>query len=110
MTTAAQTIEEATAAPAVGALLDRKVRRYPLDVQNCSGYDGYCCMSKGHHGLDDFKAAALAWWGEDMSRWDGPRHEWWRAVPDRSGEYRVIFHPAKPGARGAFPATVMDYY
>lgn len=85
-------------------------RRYPLDVHDCSGDDGNACYSKGHHDREAFKAAALAWFGEDMSAWDGPRHEWWRVVPDHTGEYRCVFHEAKPGTRGAFPVTVMDRY
>lgn len=27
-----------------------------------------------------------------------------------SWDYKCLYHPAKPGARGAFPVTVMDHY
>lgn len=101
--------DEAAVPPAPLGQVERGVRRYPLDVCDCSGDDGSACYSKGHHDSEAFKAAALAWHGGDMSQWDGPRHEWWRVIPG-DGEYRCVFHEAKPGSRGAFPVTVMDWY
>ena len=95
---------------AVAGPLERRVRRYALDVHDCSSDDGNACYSKGHHDSAAFKVAALAWFGEDMSLWDGPRYEWWRVIPDHTGEYMSVFHEAKAGARGAFPVTVMDRY
>ncbi|MEN9376006.1 MAG: hypothetical protein RL710_1163 [Pseudomonadota bacterium] len=90
--------------------VERPVKQYPLDLQNCSGDDGPGVMSKGHHDFEKFKAEAVIWWVESLDGWDGPRHEWWRVVPDQTGDYKCLYHPAKPGARGAFPVTVMDHY
>jgi len=85
-------------------------KRYPLDVCHFSSDDGEHCYSKGHHDSEAFKAASQELLGNDMSNWDGPEYEWWRMVPDPTGEYRCLVHEAKPGARGAFPVTVMSLY
>lgn len=94
--------------PAVACPVERRVRCYPLDVQNCSGDDGYAVMSKGHHDPAAFVAAAREWWGEELEGWEPPQHVWWRVVPDQTGEYHCNYHPAEPFSRGAFPATVME--
>ena len=51
---------------------------------------------------------------ERLEKWNGGplegrcgkvRHGWHRTVPDSTGEYRCLMHPAKPHARGAYPTT-----
>ena len=96
--------------PAGQGRLDVWVGRYPLDVSHCMTDGGAYCMSKGHHDAGAFLAEVRQALGdEDLSDWGEPRHEWWRVVPDVTEEYRRLFHPARPGSRGAFPVTVIDY-
>ncbi len=100
-----------TNSPAVVAPLEAPVRPYPLDVCNCSGEDHNALMSKGHHDLAAFKAAAREYWGEAIDHWEAPRHLWWRVVPAPHGsDYKHYYADAKPHSRGAFPATVMESY
>ncbi len=97
-------------APIAAGPLEAFVRPYPLEIQNCSGDDCATLMSKGHHDPAAFKAAAEAYWGEPLNGFDQPMHMWWRAVPDRSGDYRYMYHEAKPGSRGAFPVTTITQW
>ncbi len=90
--------------------LDITVRGYPLDIQNCSGDDCQTLMSKGHHDAAAFLAAAEEHWGAPLNGFDKPMHDWWRATPDSTGEYKFMYHPAKPGSRGAFPVTVITQW
>ena len=84
----------------------RKV--YPLDVACLYTDDCRVLMSKGHHEEAAFRAACEAWNdGETLNGWGKVRHVWQRNVPDRSGEYTMLAIPAKPHARGAYPATTI---
>ena len=83
------------------------MRDYPLDIRSCGGGECDALMSKGHHDDNVFLAAALSEWGEPLEGFDAPCRTWWRVVPDSTGEYAAIYHEAKPGARGAFPVTVI---
>ena len=78
-------------------------KRYPLCVENV-GEDTYILMSKGHHDVHEFMRAVRAegyTWPLGM-----PTHEWMRAIPaPKDSDYRCLYVEAKPGARGAFPAT-----
>lgn len=85
------------------------MRQHPLDVGDFSNDDSCGCVSKGHHDPAAFLSAARECWGGDLSGWGDPRHIWLRAVPGRGG-YRSYYIPAKAGARGAFPATVMEEF
>lgn len=88
-------------------------RQYPLDVHPAQDDD--CCYgfySKGHnHSADAFRAAVCAYTGEADDAYDSCQIAliWWRAVPDGSGEYSVLYHQAKAGSRGAFPVMLMEY-
>lgn len=97
-------------APIVQGPIDVHVRHYPLEIQNCSGEDGTTLMSKGHHDPEAFRVAAEAYFGEPLKGFDQPMHGWWRTVPDQSGNYRFMYHEAKPGSRGAFPATTISQW
>lgn len=77
----------------------------PLLIKNCSGDDVPVLMSKGHHDNKPFLAAARTYWGEPLKGWDGPYRSWWRAAPDSTGDYRCMYHEAKPNSRGAFAVT-----
>ena len=44
------------------APLERRVRRYPLDVEGGQSDEGAYCMSKGHHDKAAFLAEARIWW------------------------------------------------
>ena len=88
---------------AVGARLDAPVRHYPLNVENV-GEDTYILMSRGHHDVHEFMRAVRA----DGYTWPlgMPTHEWMRAIPAPANSgYRCLYVEAKPGSRGAFPAT-----
>lgn len=87
---------------AVGAPLERHVRRYPLDVENV-GEDTYILMSKGHHDVHEFMRAVRADYSWPLGM---PTHEWMRTIPAPANSgYSCLYVKAKPGARGAFPAT-----
>lgn len=91
-----------TSRPVVGRL-EASVRRYPLSVENV-GEDTYILMSRGHHDVHEFMRAVRA----DGYTWPlgMPTHEWMRAIPAPNGSgFRCLYVEAKPGARGAFPAT-----
>lgn len=76
--------------------------RYPLSVENV-GEDTYILMSKGHHDVHKFMRAVRADYQWPLGM---PTHEWMRAIPAPKGSgYRCLYVEAKPGARGAFPAT-----
>ncbi len=96
-----------TTQPAVTGPVEPTVRRYPLDV--CVLYTDDCktLMSKGHHDAATFLAECEAWNGGQLGGWGKVRHGWHRSVPDSSGEYRMLIHPAKPHARGAYPTTTI---
>lgn len=82
--------------------VERRVRRYPLDVENV-GEDTYILMSKGHHDVHEFMRAVRAGYSWPLGM---PTHEWMRAIPAPANSgYRCLYVEAKPGARGAFPAT-----
>jgi len=84
------------------APLERQVRRYPLDVENV-GEDTYILMSKGHHDVHEFMRAVRADYSWPLGM---PTHEWMRAIPAPANSgYRCLYVEAKPGSRGAFPAT-----
>ena len=77
-------------------------RHYPLSVENV-GEDTYILMSKGHHDVHEFMRAVRADYQWPLGM---PTHEWMRAIPaPRGSGYRCLYVEAKPGARGAFPAT-----
>lgn len=78
-----------------------------IKIENCSSEDVVILMARGHVPKTPFKAAARAHWGEPLRGFDDPSHEWWRATPDPTGEYRVRYHDAEPHSRGAFAVTVM---
>ena len=87
---------------AVWAPVEPTVRRYPLDVENV-GEDTYILMSKGHHDVHEFMRAVRADYSWPLGM---PTHEWMRAIPAPANSgYRCLYVEAKPGARGAFPAT-----
>lgn len=82
-----------------------------LNIVCCSGEDSECYMSKGHHHFADFLKAAEEHLGEKPNGFDGPTHEWWRAIPaPRGSDYKFHYHPAKAGERGAFRVTVISRY
>lgn len=83
------------------------IKVYPLDIRDCSGDDSRTLMSKGHHSTTAFLVAAREYWGESLYGFDAPSTGWWRAVPDKSGDYKFMYHEAVPHSRGAFPVTVM---
>ena len=92
---------------AVGAPFARQVMRYPLCVVCLYTDDCKVLMSKGHQEQAAFLAACEAWHGSPLTGWGKVRHVWQRNVPDRRGEYTVLAIPAKPHARGAYPATTI---
>jgi hypothetical protein len=91
----------------VGSPVDRVVRPYPLDLVCLHSDECRTLMSKGHHDEAAFRAACVEWNGGELEGWGRVRHGWHRTIPDASGEYRTLMHPAKPGARGAYPTTCM---
>ena len=87
---------------AVGGPVDCPVGRYPLNVENV-GEDTYILMSKGHHDVHEFMRAVRADYSWPLGM---PTHEWMRAIPAPANSgYRCLYVEAKPGSRGAFPAT-----
>lgn len=90
--------------------LEAIVRRYPLEIHALNGDDCATLMSKGHHDADAFMAAAKEHWGAPLKGFDKLMHDWWRAIPDSTGDYRFMYHPAKPGTRGAFPVTAITQW
>jgi len=77
-------------------------KQYPIEIES-TGDDGW--FSKGHHDPAQFCADAERYWGYRFHPQD-VTHEWWRCVPDSTGEYTYLYWPAKPHSRGAFPVTV----
>ena len=98
--------ENTTTPPAAGPV-DRRVRRYPLDVQCLHTDDTKTLMSKGHQDPAEFMAACEEWYGGPLKGWGKVRHGWGRTVPDSTGEYQFLMLQAKPHARGAYPTTTV---
>lgn len=79
---------------------------YPLAVVFVYSSGRTTLISKGHHDPAAFMEAVEKWNGGPLEgRWGNVRHGWHRTVPDSTGEYRYLVHPAKPHARGAYPTT-----
>ncbi len=70
--------------------------------------DTECYMSKGHQDFKSFMDSMREYGFDELGDWSAPSHQWWRTVPDRSGEYNVVYVLAEPHSRGAFPVTVME--
>ena len=101
-----QPVRNADELPAVGTPVARSVGRHPLDVVCLYSDDCKTLMSKGHHDPAAFLAEVEKWNGGPLEgRFGKVRHGWHRTVPDSTGEYRCVMHPAKPHARGAYPTT-----
>lgn len=82
-------------------------RTYSLELVCLYTDDTKTLMSKGHQDPAKFMAACEEWHGGELKGWGKVRHGWWRNVPCRTGEYTMMFHHAKPHARGAYPATTI---
>jgi len=78
-----------------------------IKIEQCGGDDCVCLMARGHVPLSEFKRAARAYWCEPLRGFEAPAHMWWRAVPDRTGEYKARYYEATAGSRGAFQVTAM---
>jgi hypothetical protein len=80
--------------------------KYPLDVESV-GEDTYIVMSRGHHDLEEFMAAAV----ESRPSWclGGPVHVWVKTTPGH-GTHDRLYNFVKQGARGAWPATYCFEY
>lgn len=87
--------------------VERPVGRYPMDLQCLYTDDTKTLMTKGHHNPDDFMKACELWNGGPLEGWGKVRHGWGRTVPDSTGEYQFLMHPATPHARGAYPTTTI---
>jgi hypothetical protein len=88
------------------------MKTYPLEIEELREFEGghMGWWSKGHHDPTDFLSYASLVAGEILDvdvRF--VRHEWWRCVPiGVAGEHFTLTVAAKPGARGAFPVTVVE--
>lgn len=87
--------------------VDRGVRRHPLAVKVLHTDECAILMSKGHHDSAAFLDACAGWNGGDLVGWGAVKHGWFRNVPDSTGEFQWLMHPATPHARGAYPATTV---
>lgn len=81
------------------------MKAYAINIE-C--HDGEV-MSKGHHAAADFAAAALEQEEIVVDPCD-VRYDWERCIPDSTGEFLYLRHPAKEGSRGAFPVTLALRY
>lgn len=82
-------------------------KAYPLSVSWLgSDSDWFKFISKGHHDFKAFMDQARGEDEHDAAMVKFIAHDWLRVVPDATGEYPSFYHPAKPGARGAFPVTI----
>jgi hypothetical protein len=76
-----------------------------MDLNYCSGEDGYAYYAKGHVPFDDFMTQIKAETDEtDAIRDELPTHAWKRVARDFQEAHAVLID-AKPKARGAFPVT-----
>ena len=79
---------------------------------DCGELMGYYC--RGHVPRYEFAQAANHGSGADPTydnRWvdhEKASHRWWRCVPIAGDPGMTMFHPAKPGERGAFAVTVCE--
>lgn len=82
-------------------------RTYPLEVESVGGCTNIV-MSKGHHDFAEFMREAV----KEYPGWflGGPVHRWVKPVPDRSGQYSMLYVFVPEGTRGAYPATYCDEY
>ena len=87
------------------------MKPYPLDIQELRELEGghLGWYSKGHHDSLAFVAAIAAMDAPRRIVIDSRfiRHEYWRCVPVPGEHFTCTFN-AKPGARGAFPVTVVE--
>lgn len=66
-------------------------------------------FSRGHHDHEEFLDAIEEEF--DCRPGERIRHEWGRWVPTSPDEcvgFTMWYHPAKEGARGAFPVTIVE--
>lgn len=90
------------------------MKTYPLDIQELREFQGghLGWHNKGHHDRRVFAALVFLASREDGQMDPLPthriRHEYWRCVPVGNGERGTLIVPAKAGARGAFPVTVVE--
>jgi hypothetical protein len=93
------------------------MKSYPLELQDFveseSGNHQTGFWSKGHHDKAEFFEAVVEElaYRKNVVRVDEQyvRHVWWRFVPFGPGSKAVVFVKAKPGVRGAFPATILEF-
>lgn len=78
-------------------------KEYSLELENW-GEDVYIVGTKGHHDLNDFKAAVLACDGYNSWPLGEPVHDWYKAVPNSDGGSTYV--AGAQGKKGAFPVTV----
>lgn len=83
-------------------------KTYPLDIKQLREFEGgpLGWWSKGHHEAEVFLFAIVEASGKILE----PAHvrqEWWRCVPAGPGMGSLLCR-AQPGARGAFPVTVVE--
>lgn len=83
------------------------MKNYPLEVESV-GSDTYIVMSKGHHEFDEFMQEAVKHYPDWFL--GGPVHRWVKSVPDRSGQYSMLYVFVQEGTRGSWPATYCDEY
>lgn len=84
------------------------MKAYELNIEHCNDFgndDHYCLFSKGHHDAESFAQAAMGY-VRDIEI-EGSAHEWWRAIPDGTGEYSCRYVGATPKSKGSFPVTVI---
>lgn len=74
-----------------------------LQIERWHG-DLYSVLTRGHHPFDEFGKAVR---DSDMA-WSlgSPSHEYFKAIPDNTGEYETVYVPVTESTRGAFPVTI----
>ena len=70
------------------------------------GDAGVICFVRGHVDTKEM-VKALANAEEDLDDFDEPKHTFFRARPDNTGEYTCWYYEVDGPGRGAFPVTIM---
>jgi hypothetical protein len=85
-----------------------------MNLEMWSNDDSQTYCVKGHVDINAFKSAIekeeIEVWGDNRFKDADVEHGWFKAVPDKSGDYHCIYHPSNESIRGSFKATTATIY
>ena len=84
---------------------------HKLKIERLSCNWGDILYSKGHQDVQGFLWALsdeTKGWATQYTKKELVSHQWWRAMPDSSGEYDYLYWQSRDHGKGAMPVTVWN--